>query len=158
MCTHTHLFSSFVQLRTCSKCGWIEGIHVCGDTGRLMKAFLQSLLLFLFMPVLFPVALCLSSKLNYSFDVAIRDGFSPLCRDHLRFWNMFCKGTHSYLRGSLRIHTHTHKHKSRLSLPSHTSSALPNVSQSIPRSMSMLFLKDSHRKQPEGLIMFPTNS
>ncbi len=30
-------------------------------------------------------ALCLSSKLNYSFDVAIRDGFSPLCRDHLRF-------------------------------------------------------------------------
>lgn len=92
-------------------------------------------------------ALCLSSKLNYSFDVAIRDGFSPLCRDHLHFWNMFCKGTHLYLRGILRIHTQT---QSGLSVRSLTSSASPNVSQSIPRSMSRLFSKDSNLQTARG--------
>lgn len=67
--------------------------------------------------------------------------------------------TRSHLRGSLQTHTQewAYKHGTSLS-PPHTSSASQNVSQSIPRSVSRLAFKSRQQaKQPEGLIIHPTN-
>lgn len=71
---------------------------------------------------------------------------------------MFCKGAHSYLRGAYK---HTHKsgltNTTHLS-PPHTSSASQNVVKVFPDlCQGLLSSQDSNWKQPEGLIIHPTN-
>lgn len=162
MCKHTHTYTNTTLQFLCAAENvfkmWMNWGNTCMWRYRKTNESISPVSLALsFYACVVSSALCLSSKLNYSFDVAIRDGFSPLCRDHLRFWNMFCKGTLLYLRGSLQIHTHTNTRAD--SLFHLTLAQLHQMLVKVfPDLCQYFFFKRQPHKQPEGLITFPTNS